>query len=63
MAKQTSERVDPEIEKTSRRLTAQIHANKKEIARLNEVSNSTNYNSYENWAPLITKHPLPNYGQ
>ena len=38
VAKQTSERVGAEMEKTSRRLTAQIHADKKEIARLKEVS-------------------------
>ena len=38
VTKQTSERVSAEMEKTSRRLTAQIHADKKEIARLKEVS-------------------------
>ena len=38
VAKQTSDRVSVEMEKTSRRLTAQIHADKKEIARLKEVS-------------------------
>ena len=42
VAKQTSERVGSEMEKTSRRLTAQIHADKKEIARLKEVSEITN---------------------
>ena len=41
VAKQTSERVSSEMEKTSRRLTAQIHADKKEIARLKEVSKIT----------------------
>jgi predicted RNase H-like nuclease (RuvC/YqgF family) len=41
VAKQTSERVGSEMEKISRRLTAQIHADKKEIARLKEVSGIT----------------------
>lgn len=43
MVKQTSERVSVEMEKTSRRLTAQIHADKKEIARLKEVNVFSNH--------------------
>lgn len=42
VAKQSSERVSAEMEKTSRRLTAQIHADKKEIARLKEVRETNN---------------------
>lgn len=43
VAKQSSERVSAEMEKTSRRLTAQIHADKKEIARLKEVRKNNKY--------------------
>ena len=35
--KQSSVRVNAEVEKTNKKLTAQIHADKKEIARLKEV--------------------------
>lgn len=35
--KQSSMRVSAEVEKTNKKLTAQIHADKKEIARLKEV--------------------------
>ncbi len=35
--KQSSERVNAEVEKTNKKLTAQIHADNKEIARLKEV--------------------------
>ncbi len=35
--KQSSERVNAGVEKTNKKLTAQIHADNKEIARLKEV--------------------------
>ncbi len=44
--KQSSMRVSAEVEKTNKKLTAQIHADKKEIARLKEVI----YLLWEHWA-------------
>lgn len=43
--KQSSVRISAEVEKTNKKLTAQIHADKKEIARLKEVSFYTHANS------------------
>lgn len=44
--KQSSQRVSAEMEKTNKKLTAQIHADKKEIARLKEVHTHSNHSCF-----------------